>query len=208
VVAEQGTVVLALDPLVSSQVLVRRARERDASAIASLYERYRDRLRAALRKKLGPRYRRALLDSEDAVHDGILAALHGIERFEYREQGSFLAWLLRVAETEVLQRLREQRAAMRDRDREVPLELAAAEASPAATPSEVAAGHETEERIERCLAALSAQEREVIVLRRYVELSNDEIRDELGLPSAGAARALLSRAQARLAVLLEESAGR
>lgn len=192
---------------VSSLVLVKRAQRRDPRAISALFERYRDRLRGALRKKLGDKYRRALLDSEDAVQDGILAALGSIERFEYRESGSFLAWLLRLAETEVLQRLRSQRALMRDRDREVALDAARHEPGQDASPSEIAAGRETEAMIARCLEQLAAREREVIVLRRYLELSTDEIQEELGLPTAGAVRALLSRAQARLAVLLEEARG-
>ena len=50
--------------------------------------------------------------------------------------------------------------------------------------------------------SLTLREREIIILRRYLELDMNEIRGELGLPSAGATRMLLSRAQVRLADLL------
>jgi RNA polymerase sigma-70 factor (ECF subfamily) len=79
-------------------------------------------------------------------------------------------------------------------------------AAGAATPSQVAAGHELEESIERCIASLPDKERDVIFLRRYLGLSTEEIRAELELPTEGSVRALLSRAQARLASRLGEQA--
>lgn len=175
----------------------------DSGAVAVLYERYRDKLRLALRRKLGPSYRRALLDSEDAVQDGILAAMASLDRFEYQGEGSFLAWVLRVSEREILQRLRAQRAQMRDSGREVALENLSEPRMAAPTPSEVAQGHEAEERVQACLECLPEQFREVIVLRRYLDLSTEEIRVEMKLPTIGAVRAMLSRAQTRLAVLLD-----
>lgn len=192
----------------ASHVLVRRAQERDSAAISILFDRYRDRLRRALRRKLGANYRRGLLDSEDAVQDGILAALSNLHQFEYQGSGSFLAWVLRVAEREVLQRIRSQNAQMRDRSREVDLD--AADDTPAGlpTPSQVATGRETEESIQACLEQLDPREREVIILRRYLELDAAEIQVEMKLPTPGAARALLSRAQARLAARLDAESSR
>ena len=57
--------------------------------------------------------------------------------------------------------------------------------------------------MKRCLERLGEREREVIILRRYLDLSADEIQVEMKLPSPGAARALLSRAQAQLAAHLD-----
>ena len=51
------------------------------------------------------------------------------------------------------------------------------------------------------------REREIIVLKRYLELDTDEICAEMGLPTEGAVRALLSRAQARLSGLLSRQQG-
>ncbi len=192
-----------MEPL-ASHVLVERARNRDSAAISILFDRYRDQLRLALRRRLGDNYRRALLDSEDAVQDGILAALSDLDQFEYRGSGSFLAWVLRVAEREVLQRLRTQRAQKRDQRRQVALDQGTNPAAEQASPSQVAAGRETEELIQRCLEQLGEREREVIVLRRYLDLTADEIHVEMKLPTPGAARALLSRAQARLAAALDQ----
>lgn len=191
----------------SSLALVERARQHDARAIAELYDRSRDRLRRALRRRLGSSFAQAQVDSEDAVHDGIVAALKKIDQFEYRGQGSFLAWLLRVTENELRMRVRAQHAERRDVRRERELDEAHGVATPDASPSQVAAGNEAEALLQRALARMPDRERDVIVLRRYMDMDATEIAEELALPSRGAARALLSRAQAKLAVLLESLGG-
>ena len=185
--------------------LVSRALEQDRAAIDLLFQRYRDRLRGALRKLIGPKYRLLLADSEDATHDAILSALRRLHQFEYRGDGSFLAWLLKGAEYEIVRRIRAIETQKRgghgglvplDADGE--LQVAAKDA----TPSQLHDESELAERIRNALQQLPDREREIIVLRRYLELDTDEICAELGLPTEGAVRALLSRAQARLSGLL------
>lgn len=84
------------------------------------------------------------------------------------------------------------------------LDDAARTSAPAkdATPSQVHDETELAERIRVALQQLPDREREIIVLKRYLELDTDEICAEMGLPTEGAVRALLSRAQARLSGLL------
>lgn len=189
----------------NTRSLVSRALDQDRDAIDALFQRYRDRLRSALRKLIGPKYRLLLADSEDATHDAILSALKRLHQFEYRGDGSFLAWLLKSAEFEIVRRIR----ALDTRKRTAEGGIVSIDAAPAvdvpardATPSQVHDEHELAERIREALQQLPDREREIIVLRRYLELDNDEICAEMGLPTAGAVRALLSRAQARLSGLL------
>lgn len=189
----------------NTKSLVSRALEQDRDAIDLLFQRYRDRLRAALRKLIGPKYRLLLADSEDATHDAILSALRRLHQFEYRGEGSFLAWLLKGAEYEIIRRIRALETKKRTAaggligiDDQVAEQVSAKEA----TPSQVHDETELAERIRVALQQLPDREREVIVLRRYLELDTDEICAEMGLPTEGAVRALLSRAQARLAGLL------
>ncbi|MGC6487931.1 MAG: RNA polymerase sigma factor [Planctomycetota bacterium] len=185
----------------NTRTLVRRALDHDRDAVDQLFERYRDRLRAALRKLIGPKYRTFLADSEDATHDAILSALKRLDKFEYRGDGSFLAWLLKSAEYEILGRVRAMEAKKRSAPGSQLVLDDAAVAVPAkdATPSQVHDEAELAERIRAAMQQLPEREREIIVLRRYMELDSAEICEEMGLPTEGAARALLSRAQARLA---------
>jgi RNA polymerase sigma factor (sigma-70 family) len=189
-----------------TRILVARAQGHDGQAAGALFERYRGRLRAALGRMLAGSALGAEADRDDLVQDAILSALRGIDRFEYRGQGSFLAWLLQTARNELLQRLRARGTRKRDggaRSLESVSEPRAAQA----TPSQIAAGHELEQRIQDCLERLPEHERTVLVLRRYLDAETQEIQEELDLPSAGAVRALLSRAQARLAQLLDAPDG-
>ncbi|HEX6811153.1 MAG TPA: sigma-70 family RNA polymerase sigma factor [Planctomycetota bacterium] len=188
--------------------LVSRALEQDREAIDLLFQRYRDRLRHALRKLIGPRYRLLLADSEDATQDAILSALRRLHRFEYRGDGSFLAWLLKGAEYEIVRRIRALGASKRTAqggvsglDEQVEQDLADKGASPSQNYDE----QELAERVRIALQELPDREREIIVLRRYLELDTDEICAEMGLPTEGAVRALLSRAQARLSGLLSRN---
>ncbi len=188
--------------------LVSRALEQDRDAIDLLFQRYRDRLRAALRKLIGPKYRLLMADSEDATHDAILSALRRLHQFEYRGEGSFLAWLLKGAEYEIVRRIRALETQKRGAGATLlGLDEGVEQAALAkdATPSQVHDEHELAERVRVALQLLPDREREIIVLRRYLELDTPEICAEMGLPTEGAVRALLSRAQARLSGLLSRS---
>lgn len=189
----------------NTRSLVGRALEQDAAAIDQLFARYRERLRAALRKLVGPKYRLLLADSEDATQDAILSALKRLHQFEYRGDGSFLAWLLKGAEYEIVRRIRSIETKKRSAPGgTVSLDAAEEEFVPGkgATPSQLHDEAELAERIRAALQQLPDREREIIVLKRYLELDTPEICAEMGLPTEGAVRALLSRAQAHLAGLL------
>lgn len=185
--------------------LVSKALQQDREAIDLLFQRHRERLRAALRKLIGPKYRLLLADSEDATQDAILSALRRLHLFEYRGEGSFLAWLLKGAEYEIMRRIRSLEAQKRSAKGGIlSLDAHDEDLLPAndPSPSQVHDESELAERIRQALQQLPDREREIIVLRRYLDLSTEEICVELGLPTEGAVRALLSRAQARLAGLL------
>lgn len=194
----------------NTRSLVSRALEQDREAIDTLFRRYRDRLRAALRKLIGPKYRMLLADSEDATHDAILSALNRLHQFEYRGDGSFLAWLLKGAEYEIIRRIRGIEAKKRTAeggtvgiDSVVEQAIAAKDA----TPSQHLDESELAERVRVAMQQMPDREREIIMLRRYLELDTEEICAEMGLPTAGSVRALLSRAQARLSGLLARTDG-
>jgi len=189
----------------NTRSLVSRALQNDRDAVDVLFQRYRDRLRSGLRKLIGPKYRILMADSEDAAQDAILSALRRLHQFEYRGDGSFLAWLLKGAEFEIVRRVRAietQKRSAAQANVELDTQLARVIPGREPSPPDVLDEHEMAERVRQALSQLPDREREVIVLRRYLELDNEEICAEMGLPTAGAVRALLSRAQARLSGLL------
>ena len=182
-----------------------RALAQDRDAVDTLFTRYRERLRSGLRKLIGPKYRLLMADSEDAAQDAILSALKRLHQFEYRGEGSFLAWLMKSAEFEIVRRIRALETQKRSATGGlVAIDTQVGQILPGdgKTPVEHLEDQDLAERVRQALQQLPDREREVIVLRRYLELDTDEICAEMGLPTEGAVRALLSRAQARLAGLL------
>lgn len=186
-----------------TKILVERAQDGDTSAAGGLFERYRKRLRRALSRMVAPAAATLSMDTEDVLQDAILSALRGIQRFEYRGDGSFLAWLLQTAKHELMHRLRAARAQKRSGNR-VTWSVAGEPPSPDASPSQLAMRDELEVRVQACIEKLPERERSALLLARYLEASAFEMQEELGLPTPGAARALLSRAQARLMRMLDD----
>lgn len=183
-----------------TRILLQGAREGSPTARSALFDLHRERLAAGLRRRFDIDHH----DLEDLIQETLARAFRNLDRFEYRGQGSFLAWLFSTATFEWKRTLRYRRADRRDAARRTPLpeESARAPADDDPSPSKLAAGREFELRLYELMEGLPEAERRAIELRRLLQLSFEEIREELGLPSEGAARALLSRAEVRLADLL------
>ncbi len=162
-------------------------------------------LRAYVRLRLG-RALRAREDSIDIAQSVVREALADASRFTGGDDG-LRAWLCKRAENKIRDRGRFWARLRRDTAKEVGQaddpELIEAYGT-LMTPSRVAAGREELERIERAFAELSEDQRRVILLARVANLSHAEVALTMDRTEV-ATRSLLSRAIARLAVLLEES---
>ncbi len=173
-----------------------------------LLERHTPALRNFLRLRCGPRLR--TLDSvSDLVQSVCREALQGQGDFDYRGEPAFRAWLFRLAERRVVDRVRYYQREKRDVRRVQPLQAGpessggdlAASYATLLTPSRVAMSHEDVARIEAAFDQLPERYRDVIVWSRIVGLSAEEVGRELDC-TPHYARTLLSRAVARLATLL------
>jgi RNA polymerase sigma factor (sigma-70 family) len=167
-------------------------------------------LRAHVRVKLGARLR-TKESSQDLVQSICREVLADLDRFEPRGPTSFRDWLLAAAEHKILDKARFWRRARRDAARELPLDEHGDDAKllahvyAFATPSQAAVERETLERLERAFRELPAEYREAIVLSRVHGLSGVDLASRLGR-TEGAARTLLSRALARLALVMQHEA--
>jgi len=187
--------------------LVERARAGDRAALEALVVQHLPALRAFVRMQAG----QGLRDKEscsDLVQSACREVLADLSGFEYREEAAFRRWLFRAAERKVLDRARFHGRDKRDANREQA--LASRESglldcyASFCTPSQVAAAHEEQERIERAMEKLPETYREVLRLRHLLGLSNAEIAAEIGR-TQDYARMLLGRARHRLAELLGAS---
>jgi len=161
-------------------------------AINALAARWLPRLHRWASGRLPP-WARDLCETQDLVQETVFQAFKGIRGFEVRGEGALQAYLRQA----VLNRIRMEmrRAGRRPLIDGLPDGLVSDDASPL----ELAVGREVVERYERALGDLKPHDREAIIGRIEMGLTNEELADVLDKPSANAARMAVERALVRLA---------
>lgn len=153
-----------------------RVRAGDVSLVSVLFDRHHRRLYRFCWRMTGKAQA-----SEDLVQEVFLRVLRHRETF--REGNLFTPWIFSIARNVHHDGWRKHR-------REAPLEfsthLPAAEGVPLEKQEEL-------ERLQRALAALPEDQRELLIMHRYAGMSHAEIADVLGCEE-GASRARLHRA--------------
>ncbi len=179
--------------------LVRRLRAGEPGAWDEFYRRYHDELLFTIRNGMGTRLR-GFLQSEDVLQSVALEAFQAMSTFTDRGRGSLRAFLHRLIRSKLVDRGRAVTA--QKRSGAVPLTPSIAADLAGAAPQYF--DEERYGRIERALALLPAEMRDVIVLRRVEGCSCREAAERLG-KSDDATRKLYSRALARLTGLVEST---
>ena len=176
--------------------LIRRAQGGSPEALNALYERCAGRLLAYVRLRLG-RDLRARLESRDILQATMIKSLEHLPELKGDNTGSLMGWLARIADNEIRDRADYHQRQRRDAARELPLEEDVP--LPALTRSALSRVilNEQAQRLESALESLSPAHREVILLRKFEELSFAEIAARLG-KSEDACRMLLARAMTAL----------
>lgn len=167
------------------------------SAREELYGRCARKLLAIVRARMGHALR-ADMESGDLLQATLLKSLEGIDGFAGLDGGTLMGWLARIAENEIRDRVDFRNRQRRDARRNVSLSRAVAAPDPQAR-SAVTQAIQSEEaaRLARVLDELPEAQRELIVLRRYEELSWADIGRRLGKSEDGA-RMAFARAMAAL----------
>jgi len=176
--------------------LIERARKGEVMAYEELVRRYQDvAVRAA--HVIAPDG-----DAEDAAQEAFVKAYAALPRF--RAGSPFRPWLLRIVTNEARNR-------RRSAGRRTGLALRAAEDRPlgdaAPSPESAVLAHEARAELVAALNLLRDDDREVIGARYFLELSEAETADTLGIPR-GTVKSRLSRALGRLKAGLADGDGR
>jgi RNA polymerase sigma-70 factor (ECF subfamily) len=170
---------------------------RDSTAAGRLFELHRARLRRMIDLRLDRRLQ-GRLDASDVLQESFVEFVRALPVYATNPQAPFYLWLRCIADRK-LQALHRKHLGtrMRGAGREVSLQgPAAAEAGSASlaefllgrltTPSQAIARAELQVHIQEALAQLSAADREVLALRHYEQLSNQETSFVLGTSEATA----------------------
>lgn len=186
----------------------------DTSALDDAFSTYRNHLLRFVAFRMDHRLT-SRLDASDVVQEVYLAALQRLVHFPKVHSLSPLGWLRHVTgQTLIDLERRHLGAECRKISRETSpadfdyanstcASLALLIAGNATSPSQVALRNERAEQIQQMLSQMNETDREVIALRHFEELSNDEVAEVLEITKAGASNRYV-RAMARLAGLMKE----
>ena len=184
--------------------LVRQAQGGDHEAYERLFARVSSRLVAYVRLRLGPRLRERV-DVLDVVQEAYVRAHQAFADFEQRDERAFGRWLCAIAD-HALKDLAEHHDAQKRRPPSPLIRGSAALARVRARHTNPASRCAREEHRERLLAALQdlePEEREVLLLRYFQELSVAEVVGRVGRSRATVLRQL-GRGRLKLGALLRE----
>jgi RNA polymerase sigma-70 factor (ECF subfamily) len=199
-----------------TQSLLRRVERADVGASDELWEKHRP----ALRRMVGLRLDRAVanrVDASDVVQDVLFKASQRLREYLHNPVLPFHLWLRQIARDHIIDvHRRHRQSAKRSVDREralyagggaypdqSSLNLAAHLRDSGLTPAAEALKRELQSRFQLVLHRMNEDDREIVLLRHFEQLSNGEVASALGLSEAAAGMRHI-RALRRLRTLLEE----
>jgi RNA polymerase sigma-70 factor (ECF subfamily) len=198
--------------MAESRALIREYQAGNEAALGELIERYAGRVERIVRARMGA-FLRSQMDVEDVMQQVFVRVVRDIGSLELREDAGLIQWLARLAENELMNQARFQKAQRRDARREQALARLAesglatsmafdlSSEEPRVT-SQVA-NREMELVLDGCIGALDEGYREVILLRNHAGGSWEWIAGQLDKPSADAARKFHARAMIELTELMQ-----
>ena len=196
-----------------TEELLARAAHGDASAVGSLLDRHRRRLKRMVAVRLDDRLA-ARLDPSDVVQEALLTASGRLDDYLRTRPLPFYPWLRQIALDRLLRlyarhlKARRRSVALESRF-DLPLSgrsailLADCLIARGDSPSRQLDRKELRQQVRSALDALPAGDREVLILRCLEQLRTREVASILGI-SAGAVRMRQLRALERLRSLLDD----
>jgi RNA polymerase sigma-70 factor (ECF subfamily) len=196
-----------------TETLLTAVREGDDDAVNRLLEKHRAPIRRLVELRLDRKVQQRVAVS-DVVQDVMIEANGRLQKYLDDPAMAFHLWLRQIAWDRIIDTYRRHRvSAKRNMDREQPMsapagpdqssmEFAVQLCDPGPTPQAAATQREIALKVESAIERLGEQDREIILMRHYEHLTNQEIAEVLGLnPPAASMRYL--RSVRRLRELLE-----
>lgn len=180
-----------------SEELIERIRSGDREALAAAFARFRDRLERMVRLRMDRRLQ-GRLDASDVLQEAWLEVARRADEYAAKPSIPFFLWLRLVTGQKLLEvHRRHLGTKMRDAGQEISLyqgalphassaSLAAQLLGRLTTASQAAMRAEMQIRLQEALNTLGPIDREVLALRHFEELTNDETAEVLGIKRAAA----------------------
>jgi RNA polymerase sigma-70 factor (ECF subfamily) len=194
--------------------LLQQAARGDATAVESLFDQHRRRLKEMIRMRLDPRLAKRI-DPSDVVQETLADAFRRMPEYLRDRPLPFYPWLRQFAldrlAAEHRRHIRTQKRSVRledDRDvglsNESAMRLASRFVSKGPTASSAALQSELRSRVREALMNLSTTHRELLLMRHVEQMSLREIAATENIP-LGTVKSRISRALVQLQELLEDA---
>ena len=196
-----------------TEELLEQAKVGDDSAVNQLMDRHRNSLRQLIRMRLDARIQKRV-DVSDVVQDVLVEANRRLQTYIGNPIMPFHLWLRQIAKDRIIDAHRRHRvSAKRSVDREqgmiIPrghdhssIQLASLLGDGQLTPAAAALQKEMAAKVEAAISQLDDKDCEIITMRHYEHLTNQEIGKILGLTEPAASMRYL-RAIKRLKTLMQ-----
>lgn len=155
--------------------LVERIRQRDEAALGALYDRWSERVYAVAFHLVGNRD-----DAEEVVEKAFSQVWAEADRY-HGGRGSVEAWIILIARSRALDRLRLIRSRLK-REERLDDEAAGELVGDGDSPLQGAAAGERREIVDRALSRLPGDQQRVVRMTFFEGLTQREIAHELGVP--------------------------
>ena len=196
-----------------TEILLKQAVEGDDAAVNQLLDRHRNSLRQLIRMRLDQKIQKRI-DVSDVLQDVLIEANRRLTRYLNDPVMPFHLWLRQIARDRIIDAHRRHRvSAKRSVDREQQMvaprgydqssiHLASLLGDQQLTPAAAALQKEMARKVEAAISELDPKDCEIIVMRHYEHLTNQEISQALGLNEPAASMRYM-RAIRRLKVILQ-----
>src|SRR5438093_2754564 len=198
-----------------TQELLDQVRHGDTGAVDRLLARHREAVRRMIDLRLDPAIA-ARVDASDVVQEVLLEASRRLDKYLADPSMPFHLWLRHIAKDHIIDAHRRHRQAQRRGvDREQPLvpaglkdhssiELAAQFFDPELTPASAAMQQELQRRLHVAIGELDEDDREIVLMRHFEQLSNQEVAELLNLTEPAASMRHLRALRKMREVLVKE----
>ncbi len=192
--------------------LWQKAQGGDPAAVDELLRQYRPRIVKMVTLRIDPRIR-GRVDQSDVVQETFLEVTRRLPEYLEQPGSPFFLWIRKIAGHKLIDAHRRHLGAQARRaDREMSIDQAHRPAASSVwlaqqlvdgmdTPSRLVAREETMAALREGLDSMNPDDREILVLRQFEELTNQEAAQELGIEPAAASKRFV-RALQRLQSIL------
>jgi len=196
----------------NTQELLAQAKKGDANAVDQLLAKHREAVRRMIDLRLDPAIVQRV-DASDVVQEVLIEANRRLKDYLKAPTMPFHLWLRHIAKDHIIDahrrhHLAQKRGVNREQPMQRPawsdrssLDLAGQLLDQDLTPASAAIQEEMQRRLRDAIAKLDEDDREIILMRHYEMLSNQEVAESLGLTEAAASMRYL-RAVRKLRDLL------